>query len=491
MQKAERRRLLQVIGTGAVSLVAGCSGFADDGGGDDPTTTSDDGSTDDGDQTDRATTDGGEETTTGATRDTSTVWSVPGRTAENRIYVPSEQGPGGELSRRWRWRLDPPDDVLVPEDEPWTNFWYSGVVSDGDRLYFLVTGSARLNESADRDKAYRSRLVAVDADTGTSTWQAELTVESGFPLLTRLTPSVVDGTAVVAGEEVQAIDVGGDPSWAVQTSRDVHGPPVAVDGQVYLPTQAGVKTYAVSDGSEGWTSSDRANLTDTVAVTEDTVYIPTWEEVVALDRADGSERWRRAATVESLGFDQDGRVPVGTPAVVGDSIYVASSSRSVDIEDNGVLVALERGSGAERWRFRPETPEAPASAEPVSGATVYGLPVVAEDTVFVAGATGDERLYVASRSDEAEYPTRHAVFAVSAGDGSLRWRTELPEPVTEVLGAGDTVYAVTNDRVVALAADDGRELGSAAVPLGARRRPMIADGALVLPTIEGVVAYEV
>jgi outer membrane protein assembly factor BamB len=55
----------------------------------------------------------------------------------------------------------------------------------------------------------------------------------------------------------------------------------------------------------------------------------------ALDAASGQPKWR---------YDAQGSWVVGTPAVDGDSVYVGTS-------DTGLLLALDKRTGRERYRF--------------------------------------------------------------------------------------------------------------------------------------------
>jgi DNA-binding beta-propeller fold protein YncE len=80
-------------------------------------------------------------------------------------------------------------------------------------------------------------------------------------------------------------------------------------------------------------------------------------QVYALDAADGDVRWT---------FTTGGRIQAA-PAVVGDTVYVASFDRTV--------YALDAATGEERWRFA------------VDGEMDYG-PSVAEGVVYVSTETG-------------------------------------------------------------------------------------------------------
>lgn len=93
---------------------------------------------------------------------------------------------------------------------------------------------------------------------------------------------------------------------------------------------------------------------------------------------------------------------------------------------NGALVALERASERERWRFQ-------------TGDAIYGAPVVANGTAYFGSA--DKKIY-----------------AVRATDGSFVWAFRMNDVASaSPFVSGNTVYVASEDRTLyALDADTGR-----------------------------------
>jgi outer membrane protein assembly factor BamB len=109
---------------------------------------------------------------------------------------------------------------------------------------------------------------------------------------------------------------------------------------------------------------------------------------------------------------------VFSPAMVGDSVYVASRSGSV--------ARLDAVTGQQKWR-------------------------VALGTRLSVGVGSDGALVVVA-SDEGE------VFALDSVDGTVRWRTRVSSEVLAVprLGEGLVLVRSADSRIFAFGADDGR-----------------------------------
>ena len=91
---------------------------------------------------------------------------------------------------------------------------------------------------------------------------------------------------------------------------------------------------------------------------------------------------------------------------------------------NGDLVALDRSTGAERWRSE-------LDAHPL--ATLYSSPVVAGNLIVV-GVASSELLYIAH-----DYTFRGSIVGVDARTGKIRWRTPVSRKKAGD-GAGGSVW---------------------------------------------------
>jgi outer membrane protein assembly factor BamB len=294
-------------------------------------------------------------------------------------------------------------------------------------------------------------------------------------IYTMAQPTVADGTVFVAsGTEAYAMEARtGDLAWTTPVDQLGHFYPVAVGESAAF---VGTRTLAGSNEGGG----------------EGTLY--------ALDRDDGSTRWRVDAPVSSpakpagdtvfyatstgpqatvhaaaadsgedrwtatLAGEKGYTMVTGAPALTEDTVFVtATVNGGAGNAEDGVLVALDRSDGSERWRS--------ALPGPVTAA-----PVLANDTVFVGTQDGaitarrrdgggerwtvqtDSRLYTTPVTDgDAVYALLQGeVVAVEAGDGSQRWRTDVGSTLINGLALTDDRVYVGGKAVRSLAVGDGR-----------------------------------
>ncbi|GAA0219223.1 outer membrane protein assembly factor BamB family protein [Halobaculum roseum] len=165
----------------------------------------------------------------------------------------------------------------------------------------------------------------------------------------------------------------------VETEQSLTGGPVHIDDTLYI-------------GENGYPDDDT--------------------HVYAIDTADGSVRWN--AAVDS--------VDAQSLAITGDTLIVVESRTPFDGETAGAITALNRHTGAVRWRT--ETDDC-----------VLAAPTVVDGTVYV-GCT-DQTLYalsVASGEIEWTYETLGDIFSPPAVvDGTV------------YVGGGEYIYAIDAD----------------------------------------------
>lgn len=231
-------------------------------------------------------------------------------------------------------------------------------------------------------------------------------------------PTVKDGTVYVgsAADALHAFDAAtGDLEWEFTTTEYVETAPAVVDGRIYAADADGV-VYAVStDGEEVWRHDTEQNLhSHALTVRDDTVVVGTSGnmpavvsgdterskagKVVALDAGSGAERWSFTGPEDwfsgtALG---DGRVYVGN--------------------HTGEVFALDLDTGDEIWSWRP-------TGQGAEHAGVLAPPTYADGTVYVG-------LHAAGR-----------VVALDAETGDVEWQTNLEA------GNVKSSPAVTEDRV--------------------------------------------
>ncbi|MFP9190669.1 PQQ-binding-like beta-propeller repeat protein [Natronosalvus vescus] len=240
-------------------------------------------------------------------------------------------------------------------------------------------------------------------------------------------------TAVASSARADSHDwpsLGGNPGNNPLVPTDPH------------PGETADVAWSYEHGEPGGYSTD----TGALAVAGGTVLLTTEDgEVHAVDTADGSLEWR----TDPIGA-------TGTPAVIGDFVYVGGERLSkidadtgqiccqtrlgydeeipsptvadgiVFVVGDGVLYAIEASENAERWRFDPP------------GDPLYEQPVAVGDGAVIA--TSESR-----------------AFALELEDGTERWVDD-----ASVGESDDVVFAGTNDRqtVFPVATDDLVAIGS-------------------------------
>lgn len=268
-------------------------------------------------------------------------------------------------------------------------------------------------------------------------------------------PDVLHGTyrSYRAGPDRRAFapdagSVGVDPGVAetLRLASGVYQP--IVDGrQVYLtrrryqPGQPTVAAFDLADWTRLWARDLGAPARGPPALAGNRLFVMTSAGLRALGRA-GNVDWESTA----------GSVGGFVPAVTDDAVFVAG--------DRG-LTAL-RHDGAREWSL-------PLGDGPI------GPPAADGTAVYVPLARGDES----------------AVVAFDAEDGTSRWRrgTEIGDGVPPIL-AGDEVYAsspLVQGGVRALSAGDGSSRWRGRAP--AFRPPAVTDGHVVTASRSSATAY--
>lgn len=210
------------------------------------------------------------------------------------------------------------------------------------------------------------RIHAVDAASGAPLWtfrtQGEAVFSAigmyGAPLdagpLTDpwdfyLSSPLVHAGRVYVGssdQRVYALDAAsGKLAWTFRTGGMVHSSPALAGPNIVVGSWDGA-VYALdaASGEERWRFQTRTEQKASVmlgvqaspSTDGDTVYIGARDaHLYALDAVSGALKWR---------YDAQGSWIVGTAAQDRDSVYVGSS-------DTNVLLALDKRSGRERFRF--------------------------------------------------------------------------------------------------------------------------------------------
>jgi eukaryotic-like serine/threonine-protein kinase len=291
-------------------------------------------------------------------------------------------------------------------------------------------------------------VTALDAATGTTLWQHR------FDWPVHGTPVIVDDLLIAAsdGGDVVALDLAnGRPRWA--TPVKLPGAVVAslaeIDGVVYAGAQTGragadVDTLFALDattGVERWRFDTAGQITRGPAIADGVIYQPSGGHLQAVDAHGGRLLWDRL-----LG---DGEV--GTPAVLGDTVYVGSGLHAAGPPHQ--VVALATVDGSERWRFSPASGEQPHVA------------AVDEEAVYLNAEDG-------------------FVYALDRRSADLRWQFDTGTRIGTMAALVDGVLYLTNDagRVLAIDAADGTPRWTVDAADGTPTMPAVIDGLVYVGT---------
>ena len=194
----------------------------------------------------------------------------------------------------------------------------------------------------------------------------------------------------------------------------------------------------------------------------------------ALDLATGQLRWERALPGSEPGFHCE------RPLLHRGLVVVPAA---------GTLLAVDPGSGRERWRRR-----GPGRPRVVGTTGELVLTAFEDGLVALSVRDGQERWRLPLPAGEFHWVTVHdgALYALTAGlalaldpaTGAERWRSVTGPAVGPPLRAGGRVYVATTAGLVALEAASGRIAW-----VGSRRRlaggPVAAGGRVLVTTRSG------
>ena len=149
-----------------------------------------------------------------------------------------------------------------------------------------VSGSVVATESAVIVRSTEGTLWRLDSVNGNERWRVE-TVPGALP------PVLLDGTALVAGDGVVAVDLlTGATLWSSGSESPVITEPVT-DGEIAVVAEASgaLRCLSARTGETLWTRQFARPLAAAPALDEQRVYVGTLERAfVALSRKDGGEQ---------------------------------------------------------------------------------------------------------------------------------------------------------------------------------------------------------
>jgi len=309
--------------------------------------------------------------------------------------------------------------------------------------------------------------------------------------------AIQEGVMVVSGRggSVYGLDpVDGAQLWEQTVRGSTGGTPVVADGRVYVRQftrkQSGLVALDLFDGGIEWRVAVPQQRVGQPVVTGDSILTATTggpaatSAVHSFDTTDALPNWSTFA--EEFAF------PAYT-AAVEDSVFAASTE---------ALLAIDRESGTEQWRFAGPDDDTGSFWGPI---VVDGGPLVAffgtrVNRLYRLGPNGTQEWEVKLVRSPSTLPVtgRGRLFVpVSGSDviaydlatGEQEWRYFTTDPITALTATKSYLYAVETDTIRAVDPAAGEELGSNAKP-GEEIRAIVATEGRLFTVGSSVIGYE-
>lgn len=316
----------------------------------------------------------------------------------------------------------------------------------------------------------------------------------------RTAPVISDGTVYSVGDEVTAVDAQtGKTQWETNLTGKADFAPALLGDHLFVaandPPNQHIVALAHDDGTEMWSTSLPEPVRGALTVTDEPplVTVPLGEtRLLAVDPQTGDQMWHEA----TVGARQT--------AIADSTVYVAGYRQD---GDTGVLRALSATDGSRLWETDLEHPDGPpivvndellvadsgtlAIHNREDGARLRELGTFG-DRIHPSPVVADRRAFVPADGD---------IVAVSVADGSREWRTNVPVTAGSgvTVGRDAVVAAVTNlprekhAGIAAFERADGTTRWTHEIEgfhAAASAAPVLADGAVFYASNErfGIVA---
>lgn len=257
--------------------------------------------------------------------------------------------------------------------------------------------------------------------------------------------------APAASPAAQTRSGGARLAWTKQVGEVINWSPqlLASGGQALLVVAAELDAVVALDSADGrelWRYQPGQQLwADSVTVVGEDVFVASaGGEAQMLDGATGQPLWQ-VSLQPAVGAALPGLEARGRPAWTDDTLFVptagvGSRALAINPELHAPLVALDRATGAERWRF-------------TSDNYILRAPFVDAEkgAVYVGGA----RLADADIDEGGQ----QRIYALDMADGQLRWTYDSPDGLTKSLWAGDgtVVFVAYRDFLAGIDSSSGEE----------------------------------
>jgi len=217
-------------------------------------------------------------------------------------------------------------------------------------------------------------VVALDAATGAIRWRAAV---GG---LLRNSVLVADDRLVVGswnGRVAALSRKDGAVLWTFETGQPVTADPkLCCDAVLVSSRNSKLYCLALADGAVRWDRFHAGSWVESAPLVDSGELLIGSSDlrmVSALDASTGTQHW----STDVLGWSW------GTPAATGDTVFAgAAGATNYPIAQDGGIVALDRHTGAPKWRLR----LAPLADRYVTG--IAGSPTIAGNLVLFASQDG-------------------------------------------------------------------------------------------------------
>lgn len=248
----------------------------------------------------------------------------------------------------------------------------------------------------------RSRIVALDMQTGRRIWQARTDGRIAT------SPAIANGIVYVTtttGEFIARRLDSGRKVWERNIGSSSESSPTIVGNAIYVANLDGMVIRTNLQGREVWRTPVSGPVKSAIAVSGDRVIAADYGgNVTALSQRDGSIVWSTASPGER--FRGSGRFYAG-PAVQYGRVYVGNI--------NGRIIALSAADGSLAWLR------------------------TAGDWVYSSAAIADKLVFVGSYD--------HKLYALDAASGDIRWAFDAGERISGSASViGSIVYVSTLNR---------------------------------------------
>jgi outer membrane protein assembly factor BamB len=306
------------------------------------------------------------------------------------------------------------------------------------------------------------------------------------------TPVVADGHPHVVtgwsngykGTDTRVVRVGdGNRLWTTRPRSQFLSILGHADDSLFIGTRddaigtSGESLFAVDSSGEMRWAGDTGDATEGV-VDDETLYLDYGElQTVAIDTADGKERW-----TTDLG-------PPGHLAVYDDTMYLDRQTET--LSGDYPLVAVNAGTGVERWSYAPDGTRFVATGAVEANETVYVTEY--NGSLFALDAANGAEIWrytAANKTSEPPTVCNELVYlpgdgelhAVDAGSGRAQWRESVPGHIWSALSSEAGV--VLHER-----AESGQTTLRGLTPDGTEQWAHTFQAGTTRPVVDGLCVY--